>query len=273
MGIQFTREVAEWYDDYRTTFYNYQKDAEHAAEIIRELRPNARRILEVGVGTANLAIELAKLDFDVDGIDNSPFMLNIAQSKIDRERSQLGRRITLSSRRCENMNLEGDTRLHPPYDVVVSHGLFMFIGQRAGLAYASYIMKRGGNREAFDRIHGYTAEDRKKGKGGLLLINTIRDYQPERRERSPVEIPGGGQWNVSIDLRPYDNQGRGKLWTHYTHENPGKKSKTYSFEKSVFRKEEIDADLRSAGFEFVDDRFDRTGNRGFYVWQRKVETV
>ncbi len=270
MAIQFNREVAEWYDDYRTTFYNYPEEAQTAAEIIRELRPDARRILEVGVGTGTFAIELARLGFDVDGIDNSPFMLKIAQDKVDREKKQIQRRVSLTTRRCENMNLEGDGRLHPPYDATLSHGLFMLIGQRAGFAYASYILGRGENRKAFERIYRYAVDGRETGQGGLLLINTIRDYQPERRDRDPVDIPGGGQWNVRVDLVPYDDRGRGQLWTRYTHEAPGKQARTYSFQKSVFRKEEIDTDLRGAGFEFVDDKLDRTGTRGFYVWQRRV---
>ena len=72
MGIQFTQEVAEWYDDYRATFYNYEVDAETATETIRKFRSDAKRILEVGVGTGAFAIALAKRGFEVDGIDNSP---------------------------------------------------------------------------------------------------------------------------------------------------------------------------------------------------------
>ncbi|MBU7020118.1 MAG: class I SAM-dependent methyltransferase [Theionarchaea archaeon] len=40
--------------------------------------------LEIGVGTGRVALELARVDVEVWGIDNSPAMLNIAESNIKR---------------------------------------------------------------------------------------------------------------------------------------------------------------------------------------------
>ena len=270
MGIQFTQEVAEWYDDYRATFYNYEVDAETATETIRKFRSDAKRILEVGVGTGAFAIALAKRGFEVDGIDNSPFMLEVAKKKIDKEGRRLSRRINLNPRRCENMNLEGAKKFMPPYAAAVSHGLFLLIGQRGGLAYASYILDRENNQAAFRRINAYLREDPKTNSPGLLLINTIRDYRPERTSRDPVPIEGKGTWNVDVALSEYDKNGRAELRTTYRHTTPEGREKTYPFVKYVFPKEAMDVDLRTAGFEFVDHVLDKTGNRGFCVYQKRV---
>ncbi|MBU6999927.1 MAG: class I SAM-dependent methyltransferase [Theionarchaea archaeon] len=53
-------------------------------EHYRQLGEKAGTALEIGVGTGRVALELARVDVEVWGIDNSPAMLNIAESNIKR---------------------------------------------------------------------------------------------------------------------------------------------------------------------------------------------
>ncbi len=66
--------------------YNLYKEIAHK---------NGDRALELGVGTARLAIILARDGVEVWGIDNSPHMLKAAERKIAEEPPEVRRRITL----------------------------------------------------------------------------------------------------------------------------------------------------------------------------------
>ncbi len=54
-----------------------------------------RKALELGVGTGRVAIELAKADVTVWGIDNSKYMLDVAREKLQEEQSTVRERVTL----------------------------------------------------------------------------------------------------------------------------------------------------------------------------------
>ena len=119
--VQFTREVAGWYDLYRRTFYNYESDARIASSILEYYMPETNRILEIGVGTGSFAIEMAKLGYVVDGVDNSPAMRHIARKKI--EENGFKEFINLGSERCETMDLTQEKKFSSPYSAIISHGL------------------------------------------------------------------------------------------------------------------------------------------------------
>jgi len=53
------------------------------------------KVLELGVGTARLALELARCGVKVVGIDNSPDMLRVARRKLTKEPTDVRRRLTL----------------------------------------------------------------------------------------------------------------------------------------------------------------------------------
>lgn len=53
------------------------------------------KVLELGVGTARLALELARCGVEVVGIDNSPDMLRVARRKLTKEPMHVRRRIVL----------------------------------------------------------------------------------------------------------------------------------------------------------------------------------
>jgi ubiquinone/menaquinone biosynthesis C-methylase UbiE len=57
---------------------------------------HGRKALELGVGTGRVAIELAKANVSVWGIDNSKYMLAVARQKLRRENPSVRRRIKLT---------------------------------------------------------------------------------------------------------------------------------------------------------------------------------
>jgi SAM-dependent methyltransferase len=59
---------------------NYEAEARYVARKLREVRPDARSILELGSGTGRHGRLLASMDFDVHGIEASPEMVAVAQS-------------------------------------------------------------------------------------------------------------------------------------------------------------------------------------------------
>lgn len=61
--------------------------------------------LEIGIGTARVALELARANVDVWGIDNSEEMLEIARQKIADEPAEMRKRIVLKKAEMTNFHL------------------------------------------------------------------------------------------------------------------------------------------------------------------------
>jgi len=61
----YGREMAEFYDLITNSgYYDYKK----LVGMIKSILSNRKKVLEIGVGTGNIAIPLAKQGFDVDVI-------------------------------------------------------------------------------------------------------------------------------------------------------------------------------------------------------------
>ena len=67
---------------------------------------HGRRALELGVGTGRVAIELAKAKVNILGIDSSRYMLNIAGTKLMRERAEVRNRLRLKLGDMRKFRLE-----------------------------------------------------------------------------------------------------------------------------------------------------------------------
>ncbi|MBN1681971.1 class I SAM-dependent methyltransferase [Candidatus Bathyarchaeota archaeon] len=70
--------ASKYYD-----LFGYKDDIKFFRELALE---HGKKALELGVGTARVAIELAKAGIEVWGIDNSTYMLNIARNKLLNEK-------------------------------------------------------------------------------------------------------------------------------------------------------------------------------------------
>jgi len=95
-------------------FYDLFGDKDDASFYIDLARRHGGRALELGVGTARLAIQLARAGIETWGIDNSPHMLRAAKAKLAQEPAEVRGRVRL---------VEADVR---DFDLGVRFGLICF---------------------------------------------------------------------------------------------------------------------------------------------------
>jgi len=86
-------------------FYDLFGEKEDTLFYISLAKKYGRKALELGVGTARLAIQLARSGIDVWGIDNSRYMLKAAKEKISRLPKEVSKRIRLKYADVRNFNL------------------------------------------------------------------------------------------------------------------------------------------------------------------------
>jgi SAM-dependent methyltransferase len=72
---------AEYYDLIYSTWKDYASEAEQLANLMRQVKPGCRTVLDVACGTGEHARLLAGRGFEVDGLDLDPAFLAIAQRK------------------------------------------------------------------------------------------------------------------------------------------------------------------------------------------------
>ena len=92
------RLAAKFYD-----LFGSKDDLEFYTELAIQ---SGERALELGVGTARVAIPLARAGVRVVGLDNSEYMLEVAREKLAKEPEAVRDRVTL--RRADMMNLKLD---------------------------------------------------------------------------------------------------------------------------------------------------------------------
>src|ERR1700736_646646 len=79
--MSYLGKFAEYYD----LFYKnkpYQEEATYVADLIQQRCPNARTILDLGCGTGLRSLEMARLGYQIRGLDQSPPMLSIARQHL-----------------------------------------------------------------------------------------------------------------------------------------------------------------------------------------------
>ncbi len=93
---------------------NYVGETQFIHKLIQIHAPNAKNILELGCGTANHALLLAKEGYQVNGVDMSQEMLKKAADRLAQVPSEIAARIQLT---------QGDirqVRINQTFDVVLS---------------------------------------------------------------------------------------------------------------------------------------------------------
>ncbi|MDH5448425.1 MAG: class I SAM-dependent methyltransferase [Candidatus Bathyarchaeota archaeon] len=80
--------------------------SENDVPYYKELGLQHGSALEIGIGTARVALELAKAGVEVWGIDNSPHMLNEAKKKLEKETESVQKRVELFEADMNNFNLD-----------------------------------------------------------------------------------------------------------------------------------------------------------------------
>ncbi len=100
MGHVFDLKLARLYEAWQKSPEGILLDRLSSELIVRLLRPQkGERILDIGCGTGNHLLLFYRLGFDVTGLDASPYMLDIA-------RSRLGNKASLKIGRAENLPFE-----------------------------------------------------------------------------------------------------------------------------------------------------------------------
>ena len=92
------RLAAKFYD-----LFGSKNDIEFYKELALQ---NGNQALEVGVGTARVAMALARAGITVVGIDNSVYMLEVAKNKLAKESEIIRRRVILKRGNMRNFNLK-----------------------------------------------------------------------------------------------------------------------------------------------------------------------
>jgi len=118
-----------------------------------------KRVLELGVGTAALAIPLASEGYQVVGIDNSPDMLAVAEGKLGECDQSVRQRLRL---------MEGDMRA---FDLAEKDFDFAFIAFNTFL----HLLNHEEEIDCLHRIHGHL-----RPKGGLAI--DVFQLDPRRPE-------------------------------------------------------------------------------------------
>lgn len=100
MGCVFDQKLAMLYGAWEKSPEGLLVDRLSTELIIHLLRPQrGERILDVGCGSGNHLLLFHRLGLDVTGLDASPYMLDIA-------RSRLGNKVTLKMGRAEDLPFE-----------------------------------------------------------------------------------------------------------------------------------------------------------------------
>src|SRR5256712_4340257 len=72
---------ARYYDIIYHNLVNYEGDVDFIEAVFRRYHVNPRTILDLGCGTGNHDIPLARRGYQVTGLDQSPAMLSLARKK------------------------------------------------------------------------------------------------------------------------------------------------------------------------------------------------
>ena len=73
-------EFAKYYDLVHEN-KNYEKESAYIDRLIKKYNTGAKTILDIGCGTGNYAFAMQKLGYEVEGVDSSSQMIDIAKLK------------------------------------------------------------------------------------------------------------------------------------------------------------------------------------------------
>lgn len=233
----YSREMAEFYDLFTNSgYYDYEK----LVGIVESILGDRRKILEVGIGTGNIAIPLAKQGFDVDGIDSSWPMLDIAREKVAREGLQIG----LYQQDCLELDLPAK------YDAVLSHGgVPVYIRGKEDLIFESYLPTLEENYKALQNVFHHLNGN------GRFIVNIQKDHDAQET----LELGDNLYYSCSIEY-----SGDFIRKTHYVTRGD-EILMEQAFDIRRFNKETIDDILKQIGFRILEE--DKTAS--FYVAEVK----
>lgn len=139
--------VRRFYDEIAPFFTAsiYGGDEHEVRFFAGALGPPAGRLLELGVGTCRIAVELARSGWSVVGVDQSPSMLALARARLARE--GMAGRVGLVLARAAGLAVAR------PFDAALAVGLFFHLqdhGEYRRVLASAHACLRPGGRFLFD---------------------------------------------------------------------------------------------------------------------------
>jgi SAM-dependent methyltransferase len=168
-------------------------------------------VLERGCGTGRVGIELARVGFELVGLDLSPEMLQVYRGKLGRESKIVQERVTLIEGDMANFNLGRQFAL-----VIVPFRAFQHLldapSQRACLTQVRKHLAAGGRFvfDAFNPSVQYIAGAVQKGRTWTYDVN-VADGEGGRLQRSMYANPNPGEQRHELALRYEQLDASGKL--------------------------------------------------------------
>jgi SAM-dependent methyltransferase len=104
---------AQYYDETYAD-KDYVSEAKFIDGLLQEFHPGARSILDLGCGTGTHAFRLAEMGYTVQGVDNSPNMIEVAERRKKHLPTEVQQRVAFTQADIRKASL------HDRYDAVVS---------------------------------------------------------------------------------------------------------------------------------------------------------
>ncbi len=243
------KNYAKYYD----LLYNdkdYKKEANYVNSLISKYSKGSKNILELGCGTGIHAIELAKKGYQIDGVDLSKRMVDIAKKRLDHLPGDISSAVSFK---------QGDNRKYrnqKKYSVVIS--LFHVIGYmnsnddvEAMLKTVSLHLKKGGL-FIFDCWYGPAVLTHFPEK----RVKVFEDEEMKIiRKATPQVFPNKNLVDVNYEIVTTDRK------TKKTEKNYETHTVRYLF------KPEIEMFMNGNGFKLLNAEQWLTGeNPGFDTW-------
>jgi len=236
MRLLYDKAITDVYDDLTLSgYYNYDKEV----ETIKSIVGKRRKILELGSGTGNLLIPLARAGFEVFGIDNSPHMIRALNKKQQEEKIKFP-------------NIFADQRtldLKEKFEVIVSAGGFVwFITLNDKLFICTYSKTYDDIEKTFFNSHKHLERN------GLLLLNIQRHGQKFR-----LKLRSGMDYHFEIVFKSPS-----KIVKKHFIEDDGKLVFKRAFPQRIFSEDKAIQTAKDTGFKVLG--VDKSNT--FYVFQR-----
>lgn len=220
---QFEEGYGDFAEAYDALTFNvpYDEIADYYEKILRSLT-NGKRLLDMGCGTGNLTVRLAKRGLDVIGQDASAEMLTFAAAKSNR--------VTWI---CQKME---ETELGEPADAIIST-----------LDSIDHLPDKAAVERCFKRV----AENLKSGGAFAFDVNTVYKHREVLADNTFVYDVDGVYCVWQNTFCPEDNGVDIDLDLFFEEENGSYSRGGESFREIAFTEDEMREMLFTAGFEVV----------------------
>jgi len=237
--VLYDRKISDIYDFWVTHgYYDYKKEAEAVARIVGD----GNSTFELGIGTGSTAILLAKMGYQVDGVDNSKYMLSILSKKVKKEELDIG---------FWKQDMR-KLRIKKNYDAALSTGgAFIYLSKDNKLFFDSYFSKLSDIRAIFKNVFDILNPE------GLFIINV-----QSHGESLDLKLPKGINYRLDVVNKSLKHSVR-----IHSFSKAGKVFLKRAWDSYRWRKERIDKLARDVGFRSMG--LNKKNN--FYIFKKIVQ--